>query len=1055
MIKIIKYSITFIIFSIIASLFVLYFYLLKGIEIKNINYKHINVGKLYIKIDKKIVFDIKNIYINSENSNINAKTEIDFKQIKTITDKILKYSSFVQHIKIENLNVNNTKIKYIFFKDNRLIFENKDLYIKSSLHNNGKNVVISTDLVKLKDYNIELKKYNTNIKDISIVLHILPNQLEIIAHMFFNGANEDTKIIVTKNNFFYKGTIKNISKKTLDTYAKNLKFINNLSVSDITFKGDKNSVLFKINNIESIILNKFLLKTNLINGKFDFKAKKLRLFDKNIKLLSEKNNIEFLNTHFYYYVDTQNGYIKNDKILVFSPDLNASVIRNKVICTPKITTIKLSKLDIKHKLGDINISSVKAQYLKNNLYGYIPKIKLEKNDTLGDIKDVTFKYNPKLTLVDIPFTKIAQNKYNTKLFNSDIKYQNNKVATNISKIFIDAYGIKGNIYKNYITYDINSKALQIENNNSKFDYLNIKNISLYNINTYYEDNMLITNINTAEVEKLKVNDIGIYFKNNLLKVIFHTKELLSTKLNKILSEFDINIPIYQKTGINKVKGKVSYDFNTSKVHTDIKIKTKSSKLILDKNSYLDVKYANIYLKDSLIMLKDSLVDYNQSIVNVDYFIRNGFIDLNNLNIQTKGRINDLNITDIIEIKNHPEDLYIDLNKIDILLKKLKVRVLVDKNIEVYINKLSKIYPYISYLKEYNINDGKVKVIIGDSIDIYTHISDTNQTILEQNLTPLTKLDINTTINNNVTNISNKNININILTENNNTIIYGGFKNLDLNITKFIDKNDTEDNKSLNIKTNITAKNTYILYNDLKLYSNKLLIQSNTQYNKTFAHIDSLYKDRNITLLFNDGELKLYGLKIKEKTFKDLTNTSFLKKPLLDLYVYKTKNSEILQGFVEIKKGYIKELKAFNNLLAFINLIPSLVTFQPAGFSSKGYKIQYGYIEFFILNNIIYLEKIKIKGENMTFDGAGYIDLNKKTMNINVKVNLLIKLVKDIPIVNYILLGKDGGITLNVDVKGPFDNPSIYKHSINNIISTPFDILKRALLTPFRPFMEDK
>jgi hypothetical protein len=179
----------------------------------------------------------------------------------------------------------------------------------------------------------------------------------------------------------------------------------------------------------------------------------------------------------------------------------------------------------------------------------------------------------------------------------------------------------------------------------------------------------------------------------------------------------------------------------------------------------------------------------------------------------------------------------------------------------------------------------------------------------------------------------------------------------------------------------------------------------------------------------------------------------LKEPLLTMFGIKTKNSDVIQGFIEIKQGYIKELQAFNNIIAFINLIPSLVTFQPLGFSSKGYKIQNGYIEYIYYNNILYIKNGDIKGENLRFSLQGYIDFNKQILKMNVNVNILVKLIKDIPIVNYILLGKNGSITLKLTLDGNVSNPIVHKNTALNIIKAPLGIIERVLITPLRPFLD--
>ena len=1041
MIKIIKYSITFIIFSIIASLFVLYFYLLKGIEIKNLNYEHINIGKLYIKIDKKLILNLENIYIKYKDSQKPSKKKLNFIQIKKDIAKYVNYLDFFQSIKISNFKFNDFQINFFTLNKNTITFNNPDIAFKTSFFINKKNIILKTEYVDVIKYNIYLKNIYTSI-------NFSKSRLKIDISMFYRNSKNNFHVIIKNNNhIFYNGVILNLSKNTLNNFKKQLQLIDNFNIAQIYFNGNLDTINFKIIDI-NLKKDKTNINTKFIRGNFNISENKLLLKNKFITLKINNNIVNLFNTKIYYYLNNNKAYINNKKIELFSPKANVTLSNNTISYFKDKAIIKSKFLKIKHNLASIYINNIKAQYIKNKMYAYIPNTNVENNDTKIVLNDIVLVYN-KALFADIPFIKIKSPFIFAKLNNTSLKYDKNKINSNIQKIFLKSYGIVGNIYNNKIDYNLETNLLSIANKKALLKYLKIKDIALYNIKTTFHNNKLITNIPKSEVEKIKLYNIVLKLQNNILNVFFNTNTLLSKKLNSILANFKINIPIYQKYGKNKIKGKLSYNLKNSKIDTYLKIKVKNSKLMLTKTTYLKIYKSDLELNNSIISLKNTLLDYNQSIVNTNYYINKGIINLDKSYIQTYGKLNDLNITGIVEIKNYPENLYIDLNGIDIFLQKLKVGILIHKDIIVNIDKLSKFYPYINYLQEYNINDGKVKVNIGDNIKIDSNITDTNQTILAKNLKPLKNINITTIIDNNKYKIFNPNIKMTIIQKENNLSINGGYKNLDINITKFVDTNKSDNNSSQNIIANIKAINSYISYNDLKLFSKKLSID----YNTTNAHIESIYKDRNITILYNDGRIKIYGLNIKDKTFKELTNTNILNKPLITFFAIKNKNSDILQGFLDIKKGYIKELKAFNNILAFINLIPSLITFQPAGFSSKGYKIKSGHIEYLLYENILYLKTINIKGENMTFNGNGFLDLKTKTMEINIDVNLLVKLIKDIPIVNYILLGKDGGITISIRVEGPFNNPQVHKNTISNILSTPFDIIKRVILTPFRPFMK--
>jgi len=1050
MLKIIKYSITLIIFSIIVSLFTLYFYLLKGLSIENINYDFINIDKLYIKIDKKIILKAQNININYKSDEKSNNEPLNFKKINSLTLKSIHALEFFQIIDLKNISINNNKINFIKLKQNMLSIDTKDIFFKTLITPKKHSIILRT-------YNLDIKPINLNIKNIYTVWKFSPYQILIKSEFIYKDSKAKLDLTITKNKrMFYEGDINHISKNTLNSIlAKELSKINTLNISNIYIHGNKENVYFKIidtkvNNKE----NKIFIP--LINGNFNIYRNSILISNKNIFLKIKENNIKLNNTKLYYYLNNKTATIKNKNIHISNKNnhLNIDLNNNKIFYN-KLVTITSKRIDLEQNKTKVQINNIKSQYLiqQKQLYSYIPYITIKYNKVKSFIKNIVLVYNEKILKANIDIINANIEKSNISIKNIIAIYKNNFIDANVNKIYLNTPEANGEIKNNHLIYNLKNKTINITNNNALLNYLNIKNIKLTNIHTFIDLNKkkISTNIPNSTIDDIKISKININLENNIFKVIFNTQALLSQKLTTLLKNFKINIPIYQAYGKNDIAAKIKYNLVNSKINTHIKIKLNNSRIVLSKNSHIDIDYSNLELNNSNIILHKTLLEYNQSIVNVKYLINNGLINLDKSYITTNGIFKDLNITNIVELKDYPEQVNIDLKGIDIFLKNLKTNILIHKNIIVNINKLSKFYPYISYLKDYKLNDGNITVVIANDINITSHITKTNQTILEKHLKPLKKIDINTTISGNKFHIYNNDLDFNITNDINLTTISGNYKDLDINVTQFIDKNESNSSSDINISAHIKAKNSYIRYNNIKLYSNKLSID----YNNTNTKLISIYKDRNITLTYNNGNLKLYALNIREKTFKDITNTNILYKPNINAFIIKNKNSDIIHGFIDIKKGYIKELKALTNIVAFINLIPSLVTFQAVGFSTKGYKIKKGHVEFMFCNNIVYLRKIYIKGINMTFKGNGIVNLNTKQLDLNVDVILMVKLLNDIPIVNYILFGKNNGLTLKINLKGDMTDPKVAPNVTKNILSGPLNIIKRTLLTPFRPFMEEK
>jgi hypothetical protein len=178
-----------------------------------------------------------------------------------------------------------------------------------------------------------------------------------------------------------------------------------------------------------------------------------------------------------------------------------------------------------------------------------------------------------------------------------------------------------------------------------------------------------------------------------------------------------------------------------------------------------------------------------------------------------------------------------------------------------------------------------------------------------------------------------------------------------------------------------------------------------------------------------------------------------KKINLDFIFIKSPD-DFYTGKVYINSGIVKELTVLNNIVAFLNTIPSLLSLSTPGFTAEGYKIKKGYIDYLYYKNILYLKNIKITGINLDFIGKGYIDFNKNKINLKITAIMKMKL-KKIPIIgkglSYILFGKDGNIDVKIIVKGDLNNPKVEQDIGKSILLTPFELFKRAITLPFNLF----
>jgi len=161
-----------------------------------------------------------------------------------------------------------------------------------------------------------------------------------------------------------------------------------------------------------------------------------------------------------------------------------------------------------------------------------------------------------------------------------------------------------------------------------------------------------------------------------------------------------------------------------------------------------------------------------------------------------------------------------------------------------------------------------------------------------------------------------------------------------------------------------------------------------------------------------------------------------------------------KGTITFRNTLWAKSAVYNNILATINTIPSLLTLKSPGFNEKGFKIKKGAIAYHYKKPLFTFDKISIYGESANIFGQGSIDFAKSWIDVAMKIQFLRSVsstVHKIPAVGYILLGDDGTISLGLDVEGPLQKPKVKTTAAKDIVSAPLNILKRTITFPFHLF----
>jgi len=923
--------------------------------------------------------------------------------IKAIIFTILLFGfiffiSLFKGIHLYNIRFKNFYIKNLFIKiDDKIVLKINNIKANSSSSSIDFRKIVK--YIKLLNY---FQKLEILDKDFSLYLNNTHLKIES-KDILING--------ITENGLIYFKYI----------YLKNLKFknlITNLNYKNYTFEG---SVYFQNQEI-------------MFKGKI---YKKSIIFDITIPSLLYKNNI-----------------IKNTKLKVI---LNSN-FKYKIIGNINKTSINYNKLLL-------NFENINIEYNKN-LCLFIENIHIPEYEKLNNIKadNINILYDIKRNFVYSKIKEIKLNYLDYKLSSDDnsliLKNKDNfNFTSNTITILLEDKKIvlKSPIFiklNKFITYTIDNAKIDSKDINLTSPkkivgdlikiYIPIIAGKIFDFNTSIKDINISIKNKSLKVKEIVFNNIkanNILFKNNALYLT--SNALFNKYIKEIIKKFlKIDIPLTQLGGKNEIFLKTVFDKNIS-IFTNVKTKISLFKLF---NSDLFVKKGEVNITNKDLIFNSIATLYLNKNLPINYK-GDGKIDFKKNDLIMDGIFN-LNIQDIINLKNFKDKLYVDFNKS--ILKTENSNIFINFNKQQLIIKSLKNIISFTNFKDF-IKDGIVLIYLKKKIDIVSYfllkkpLFYKHSNLPISNKTPLIKKMFFLIRNeNNTTNFYNNYTNITI----NNNSINAIINSIDINLYPLEDlffNNNFNNKKDLTITLN--TKNSNLIYKTHKFLSKN----ASFYYANKNLKFNSNYKNSSLIGYTKNNYLLIEGKNFSLEEFKAfLPAFNFFDDIKLSFVMVKSPD-EFFNGKIYIDYGVIKDLKLLNNIIAFINTIPSLVTFSSPGFSSKGYKIKNGYIDYLFYKNIFYIKKAKIKGNNLNFDAKGYIDFNKSYIFLKVKANMKIK-VEKIPIigksVSYLLLGTDGSIDIKMIVKGSLNNPKVKKDLGKEILQTPFNIFKRAITLPF-------
>ena len=1015
---------------IFLALCILFVLLQNGINIEYISTHNIKIKALYIKWNEKLHIDIEEINILDISQ---SDKPLEYKKIENYINKISLFDHWLESINIKNIIFNEVKVQFKYKAGNGgfikasspnfsfesdLKFKSKQLliYINKLSHFSSKTSIIG-DIV-----------LDTNLMQITSALNFLiDDKINFTLFTHANNKNLLYKIKSTQN-------IKNISP-IVDIFNLNPSIrywiIDAIDMSSVTINSAYGWIDY--NNLDNAYKNIYVNATvNDLHYTYDKKLDAIHtdhtdlVFKDGILYIYPKEaySYGFYLDKSWLKIDFSDKEVSLTLKLLFDAQLNNDMLyllnrynidlpftQNSGTVTTKLNlVIALRRLDIDAK-GSFKIKKGNFNYLGVDLDVY---------DSIISLNNQKIYTNNMLVKYSNIATSILNLKLNTKKNTGKVKLKLNTINLTEQKL-----SLKKPLN---LTYNISPIEDTIEIDDS---YWNLHgddvNVSSSIIPFSYESlqakfpstHIDINNLASGNIS----GDLSLKQEHYNLDIDLH--KFTYKNIDLLQKNSAINLDIKNNIYTIQSKEKIKFMFNNS-------IHTLDKSIIELNNKILDIKYSGIAIDNTFSTLFNGKYNLKN---------KNGYLNLLNLKLYNDdlGDIFTSKNSIKLDIRSNDKDYLISSNKLDSQL------IVSDKYWKLKLNALSKLSNDSSLLQDYLLNNG--------SFSVYKTFDDNKIKFTAKILYPHSLLLVNNNQINNykiqgVFHTKTKTTNLNI----NNKIelkiddkIDIKMRNIGINLQEIrvLLKNLKSKEQKQNKKIVLSADNSYIFLNkDRNIISDKIKLE---YFNKLLT-VSLIHKLGSANFVLDGDNYYLYGENFNDKFMQNLLSESkFIGG---DMNFSLTGKSNQFKGFLHLNNTTILKFNVINNVLAFVNTIPSLVTFSLPSYNKNGLAVDSAYMNFDTQDTIIFnIKDLLIDSKEMKIIGRGEANIDKN--NLNMQLNLKTDLgsaVSKIPVVGYIFLGNDT-VSTSLKVTGELNNPKVKTQVAKDIVVAPLNIIKRTLLLP--------
>jgi len=426
--------------------------------------------------------------------------------------------------------------------------------------------------------------------------------------------------------------------------------------------------------------------------------------------------------------------------------------------------------------------------------------------------------------------------------------------------------------------------------------------------------------------------------------------------------------------------------------------------------------------------------------------RQGTLYLSGIEVTHEGLATKLDVGEqtLVLVREKEGTFVIDFDELD-----LQIMTDQQNNWSAEFGDLSKIYERSELLRTYNIRSGSVSISSASGNKPFYFRADivSPYSLLLEDGAIRNRLFISGSLTEEgVSAVINTNIHINY--ENNTLDIRSWDVGYDITeVKKLVDQllpsnGDREENhQGINVRL-IAEDSNIVLSPQTRLPADKIFLEYGGQ-----GVTVSLEHGEGIIELERIGGISFFnGENLNDEFMTALLQGSYVQGGTLALAGMGTEDE--VSAVIEVEETVLMNSKTLNNIMVLLNTIPALVTLSVPEYETKGLAIRSAVAGIQYSQGQVEVKSISVDSPVLQATGKGLIDLSQKTIDMDIQLTSQAgKNLRKIPVVGYVVAGKEEDTSATFTVSGSLENPEVKTSVMEEIVTMPIDILYRTLNLP--------